>query len=45
MTFEDLRFSLREPNVQFGIYIAALVGWVGFCILAGTHHLPHICWK
>jgi len=33
MSFEDLRFKLREPNVQFGIYIVALVSWIVFCIV------------
>jgi len=42
MSLEDLRYSLREPNVQFGIYIAALVLWIGFVIIAGHHscHCP-----
>jgi hypothetical protein len=33
MSFEDLRFKLREPNVQFGIYILALIGWIVFVLV------------
>lgn len=43
MTLEDVRFWFREPDVQFGTYLVVLFSWIGFCILAGTHHLPHIC--
>jgi hypothetical protein len=38
MSFEDLRFKLREPNVQFGIYIAAMIGWIVFCFVKMRPH-------
>jgi hypothetical protein len=34
MSFQDFRFWLREPNVQFGITIAAIVLWVLFVVTA-----------
>jgi hypothetical protein len=34
MSFEDFRYWLREPGVQFGIIIAAIVLWVLFVVTA-----------
>lgn len=34
MTFEDLRFKLREPNVQFWCVIAAIAAWIIFVVYA-----------
>lgn len=34
MSIEDLRFKLREPDVQFWCVIAAIAAWITFVVIA-----------